>query len=199
MTTNTPSPSHATKKPLKHIIVLALIGACVLAAFLFFRPATHKQVKQDDGKPKTYNKVVYDITSWHASPVMTAQDKFEQIKTLIGATATQEETLDFHGQPAKKYNYSAGHEPPLYVIESDAMFEISWYFAQPKDSDAVKADSIAHAKKAYGATTALYGDDGKAIMATILAGQTAEVSLTKPHHLLKATCHHYTCQLIIQK
>lgn len=196
MTNTTP-----TKKFLKAPIIWVFIIACALALVLFFRPTTHKDVIQDDGEPQVYKKVVYDVANWQARPIMTemGQDRFERAKTFIAQTATKSDALDFHGVMADKYSHTSAHEPPLYVIESDELFELTWYYAHPKDSDAIKQASYAHAQKAYALATALYGNDGKAVLENMLAEQEIKTELLQTHGILKAECVNYTCQLIMKK
>lgn len=197
----TDTNSTPAKKSFKAPIIWAVIIACALALALFFRPATHKDVVQDDGEPKVYEKVVYDVANWQPNPAIneTGQDRFERAKTLIAPTATKSDALDFHGAMADKYSYTSGHEPPLYVIESDKLFELAWYYAHPKDSDTIKQASHAHAKKAHALATALYGDDGKAVLEQMLTEQMVGAELLQRHGILKAECANYTCQLIMRK
>lgn len=201
MTTQPPHQEPSTKKPLKIPMMLILIIACLLALLLFFRPATNETVVQDDGEPKVYEKVVYDVSNWQAQPVMTAtgQERFDEAKAIILATATKTDALDFDGRPATKYNYTASSEPPLYVIESDEVFEMSWYFAHPKDNDSIKEISQKHAQKAYAVATALYGDDGKRLIEAMLSQSEVEGELLNRHRLRLAECREYMCQLVIQK
>lgn len=195
--TDTPA-SHA-KKPFKFPLVLAMVIACLLALFFFFRPVTHKEVVKDDSTPKVYKKVVYEVANWQAQPKLTGEDKFERILAMLGAGATKDDTLDFNGGKATKYSYTAGHEPPLYVVDSKGLFELSWYHAHPKDSDEVKAVSIRHAQKAYGVAGALWGNEGKTIMEHMLSEQAMEVKSLKSYRLLRAECANYTCQMIVEK
>lgn len=190
-----------SKKSHKMLILLAAVIACLAVFFVFFRPVTNEEVVQEDGEPKVYEKVIYEVDSWQAQPViaMMEQDKFDKVKSLISATATKTDGLDFDGRPAVRYDYTTSSEPPLYVIESDEIFELSWYFAAPKDSDRVKQMSQKHAQKAYALATALYGDDGKVLMKAMLSQTQAEKTLMNRHRLRLAECRDYTCQLVMQK
>ncbi len=201
MTTQPSRQETSTKKPLKIPMMLILIIACLLALLLFFRPATNETLVQDDGEPKVYEKVVYEVDAWQAQPVMTAtgQERFDEAKALLSATATKTDALDFDGRPAARYSYTASSEPPLYVIESDEVFELSWYFAHPKDNDEIKQTSQKHAQKAHALATALYGDDGKRLIEAMLSQLQVEQELSNRHHLRLAECRDYTCQLVIQK
>ena len=82
---------------------------------------------------------------------------------------------------------------------SDELFELTWYYAHPKDSDAIKQASYAHAQKAYALATALYGNDGKAVLEQMLTEQMVGAELLQKHGILKAECANYTCQLIMKK
>lgn len=177
-----------------HVLTLLVFVAAILAAaLLFFRPNANKvQVVQNDGEPKVYQPVKYETQSWQTGA--PTQD-FNVLKTMIGAAATRGEVLDFYGNSANEYRYVSHSEPPLYVIESDKVFELSWYFAHPKDSDAIKQTSISHAQKAYAAMTAYYGEDGKKLMQAMLNQQTPPTI----KNILLAKCENYLCQVIISK
>lgn len=194
--TDTISPS---KKPFKLPLMLAVMGVCVLALFFWLRPAHHTEVTNEDNTPKVYKKMVYEVANWQFHPKLTGEDKFERILAMLGVGATKDDTLDFNGAKANKYSYTSGHEPPLYVVDSDKLFELSWYHAHPKDSDEVKAVSIRHAQKAYGVAGALWGNEGKTIIEHMLNEQAMEVKLLKSHRLLKAQCANYTCQMVMEK
>ncbi len=202
-TSQEPNLEAGSKKSHKMLTMLTAVIACLAVFFVFFRPVTNEEVVQEDGEPKVYEKVIYEVDSWQAQPVMTTmgQDKFDfdKVKSLISATTTKTDGLDFDGRPAVRYDYTTSSEPPLYVIESDEIFELSWYFASPKDSDKVKQMSQKHAQKAYALATALYGDDGKVLMKAMFSQTQAEKALLNRHHLRLAECRDYTCQLIIQK
>lgn len=188
----------ATKNPpsTKLLKVLAMVAIVCGVGWLFY--TDDKPHDNDDGT--TTQEVIYDVANWQGRSIIHSEsDKFEQIKSILGSTATTSETLDFDGRKADKYSYTSASEPPLYVIESDDVFELAWYFASPNDSDRIKANSMTYAKKGHEVATALYGDDGKSLIEQMLDKQTIAPEFLEVHRLRYAGCQDYTCRLIIQK
>ena len=188
----------ATKNPpsTKLLKVLAMVAIVCGVGWLFY--TDDKPHDNDDGT--TTQEVIYDVANWRGRSIMHADsDKFEQIKSMVGSTATTSETLDFDGRKADKYSYTSASEPPLYVIESDEVFELAWYFASLKDNKKTKADSIRHAQKSHAVATALYGNDGKILIENMLNKQTMTPEFLEAHQLRYAGCQDYLCRLIIKK
>lgn len=156
--------------------------------------------KPYDNDNMTAQEIIYDVANWqnHAR-IYERSDKFEQIKSMVGSTATKSDTLDFDGRMADKYSYTSASEAPLYIIESDEVFELAWYFASLKDNEKTKADSIRHAQKSHAVATALYGNDGKILIENMLNKQTMTPEFLEVHRLRYAGCQDYVCRLIIQK
>lgn len=190
--------SFNVKKSFNFFLVLIVLIVGLFICFLLFR-FIHKEATKESNMLEVSTKVVYDVASWRAHPKLAGNDKFERIKELIGGTATKDDALDFNGSRADKYSYTSRHEPPLYVVDSDKLFELSWYHAHPKDNDEVKEVSVRHAQKAYGVAGALWGDDGKIIIEHMLNEQAMGEKLLKSHRLLKAQCTNYTCQMVMEK
>lgn len=136
-----------------------------------------------------YEPVVYDVADWQISP------KAKDAQTLLShlGTATTDDAMDYYGNIATRYRYTALHEAPLYAIIGKNTLEVVWYHAQPKDDTAFKAQSQSHAKKVHALATAIYGADGKTLMQAILAQQSAP----KLTGLIDAHCRAYQCRLII--
>ncbi|STZ10465.1 Uncharacterised protein [Moraxella caviae] len=178
-------------------ISLGVLIALGIALFATFRPATHETVVQDDGEPPQFTPVVYDTQNWTMSK--PAPNDYTAAKSVLGANAVQESALDFAGNLAQKYRYNAASEPPLYVIESDSLFELVWYFAAATDQDHDKNASITAAKKAYQAASILLGERGAALVAQMLDGKPSQGAIIQGTAVQSATCENYTCRLVIEK
>lgn len=149
----------------------------------------------DDTMPKTYEPITYDVASWQIHGMHLKPNDSDAIKSLLGSSVTTEDALDYDGRVAQKYRYTAQYEPPLYIIESDALMELVWYYADAKDGENFKASSIEYAQKAYRVAHALYGDDSTGLIQAMLDGKPT----TKQTGLMVATCQDYHCRLIWQK
>ena len=166
----------------------------IAVGMVMCRPTQPPAVSTDD-IPKVYQPVVYDVATWQTSGTRLKPSDSDAIKSLIGATASSEVALDYDGHHAQKYRYVAQHEPPLYIIESDRLMELVWYYADAKDDDVTKQKSTQHAQRAYRVAHALYGDDGRTLMQTMLDGKPTP----KQTGLILASCLNYQCRMIWQK
>lgn len=168
-----------------------------MLGWLFLRPTVPKQpapVAQQTAKVGA--PVVYQTKDWLVSKHQPNANG-DTLKALLGDTAATAEALDFDGNFARQYRYASKSEAPLYVIESDTLFELAWYYASAKDDETTKQLSIKHAKRAHQVTTALYGDKGVALMQQILDGKSPN---TKAYpRLVLARCQEYLCQIVIKK
>ena len=188
-------PTTKNSLSIKLLKVLVMVAIVCGVGWLFY--ANDKPYDNDN---MTAKEIIYDVANWQNRSVMHADsDKFEQIKSMVGSTATKSDTLDFDGRMADKYSYTSASEPPLYVIESDEVFELAWYFASLKDNKKTKADSIRHAQKSHAVATALYGNDGKILIENMLNKQTMTPEFLEAHQLRYAGCQDYLCRLIIKK
>lgn len=180
-----------TKKYLWAVAIVLIMGWLWL---FVFNVAPDPKQTQKSKVVKTYQSPVYQTQDWQTSdPIKKSDD--DKLKALLGDTATSEEALDFYGQLATKYRYTAKSQPPLYLIESKELFELAWYYAHAKDDDQTKASSLAHAKKAYKIATALYAKQGGELMQAILNGQPAP----KLKGIVMAQCKDYLCQIVVER
>ena len=133
--------------------------------------------------------VVYDVSSWVLAP------KSHQLDTLMAhlGVATTDKAIDFYGNPATSYRYTARYEAPLYLVVGQDVIEVVWYYATAKDDTVFKTQSKSHAKKVYALVTAIYGIDGQALMQAILSGKPSP----KLTGLIDARCRDYQCRLVI--
>lgn len=186
-----------TKNPLSIKLLKALTTAVIVCGVGWLFYANDKPYDNDN---MTAQEIIYDVANWqnHAR-IYERSDKFEQIKSMVGSTATKSDALDFDGRMADKYSYTSASEAPLYIIESDEVFELAWYFASLNDSDRIKANSMTYAKKGHEVATALYGDDGKSLIEQMLDKQTIAPEFLEAHQLRYAGCQDYLCRLIIKK
>lgn len=192
-TTHTPR----AKKSRPPFWIVAFLIALGVLAFLMFRPVTPaEEVVQDDGEAKVYDPVTYDTQNWASTPKQTVD--FEVLKAMLGTTATTEMALDFYGNHADRYRFSNKTEPPFYLIESDEVFEVAWYYAAPKDDERQKDASIAYAKKAHAMMGAYLGEAGERLVENML--HTPSQSFAKPSlGVIAADCMDYHCRIVLQK
>lgn len=189
--------TNTTKKSRFALFIVALFIMFAVVAFLMFRPiSSAEKVVQDDGESKIYAPVNYDTSHWTKSPKQSVD--FEQLKTKLGTTATQENTLDFYGNHAKKYRFSGRAEPPFYVIESDDVLEVAWYYAAPKDDERQKQASLNYAQKVYAMMGAYAGVDGEQLVQTILHHPNKPFG-DKMAGVIMADCMNYQCRIVFQK
>lgn len=194
-----------TTKPTKSKLPFLLIGVLIALAivlFMTFRPvAPQEKVVQDDGEARVYEPVVYDVENWASTPKQDTN--IQELKAKIVTTATQEDGLDYYGNHATKYRFSARHEPPLYVVESDEMLEIAWYYAAPKDNDDQKRASLDYAKRIHSLMGAFDGKKGENLVRTILQNPNKPYATTdkgeKVAGMITADCTNYQCRIILQK
>lgn len=198
MTNLTKNPSYKSWLYRRQFWLLAaLLLAVVLVLFLTFRPVGNEQLVQDDGEKKIYKAVVYDTKNWQVAGV--AATDITSLKSYIGSTATQEETLDFYGKPASSFRYSAAHEPPLYVVESDGLLELVWYYAAASDNEPTKSASLNFAKRAYLMMSAADAKKGTNIVHQILQGVPMAEQTVGAFELLNAQCQDYRCQIVLRQ
>lgn len=171
-----------------------LVG--LLAIWWFIAPRQTDTPKPTVDTPKpNHQAVVYDFVGHKSAPHQPKD--YATAKKLLGDSALQSDSLDYHGGMATRYDYALAHEPTLYVVESDGLFELVWYFAKPTDSDAQKQASIRYAQRAYQVASSLSADKG---------GQMVMSMLTDPKHkdakiagVLTAQCMDYTCRIVWSK
>lgn len=190
-----------SKSKLSFLIIGVLI-ALAFALFVTFRPvAPQEKVVQGDGEVYVYDPVVYDVEKWASTSRQPMNAK--QLLEALGTTATQEDSLDYYGNHAIKYRFSARHEPPLYVLESDKVLEIAWYYAAPKDNDDQKNTSLDYAKRIYALMGAYGGEVGENLVKSMLQNPnrlyTAEDESNKVIDVIVADCTNYQCHIILQK
>lgn len=190
-----------SKSKLSFLVIGALI-VLTIVFFIIFRPISSKdKIVQADGELRVYEPVVYDVKNWASTPRQTIN--IEQLKAKLGAVATQENGLDYYGNHATKYRFSARHEPPLYVLESDKVLEIAWYYAAPKDNDDQKNTSLDYAKRIYALMGAYGGEVGENLVKSMLQNPnrlyTAEDESNKVIDVIVADCTNYQCHIILQK
>ncbi len=179
-------------------LIAAVILAVAIVLFLTFRPVTPAEsVVADDGKPKVYEPVVYDTTTWQSLPKSATDAK--GLMAELGAAATTEPALDYYGNHAERYRYSAGHEPPLYAILSDGLLEVVWYYPAPTDDDKTKAQAIDFAKRVYRMMGKLDGEQGTAVVAQMLQDKAVARQTLGKMQLTYAKCQDYQCKLILAK
>ncbi len=191
------TPSASPKKIRKTWLIWAVLLAVLVVLFLTFRPVADEELVEDDGEVKVYEPVVYDTATWQKA-ADTSSD-IEELKAQLGSTATTEEALDFHGKRATRYRFSAPHESPFYVIESQEFLEVVWYYAAPTDDEATKAQSIDFAKRGYRMMSMLDPNTGAHVVHQILQGVAMGSQRIGALGLEQADCQDYRCQIILHK
>lgn len=186
--------TQTTAKKFPLIRLLILFGVLILALWAVFRPSAPKTNAEPDKPAANLQPVVYDVQNWTTEPKQTLD--FKGIKAKLGTAATVEEALDFYGNHAKQYRFSTKSEPPFYVIESDGVLEVVWYYATAKDNDAQKQASLNYAKRVYQMMGAYAGDAGQQLVKNILQNpnKTHEHALPK---IPAADCADYRCRIVI--
>lgn len=187
-----------SKKIRKTWLIWAIILAVFVILFLTFRPVTKDDaLVKDDGEAKVYQPVVYDTATWQKAT--KTSNEIESLKAQLGSTATTEEALDFYGRRATRYRFSAPHEPPFYLIESENFLEVVWYYAASTDDEATKAQSLDFAKRAYRMMSMLDQNTGTHVMHQILQGIAMGSQRVGTLNLEQADCQDYRCQIILHK
>lgn len=145
--------------------------------------------------------VRYDVAAWSKESVEPlALDDLESIKATFGKVeSTDENSLDYASNPATKFRFMATDAPYLDVIDSERYLEIGWYYANPTDSDAEKALSQDHAKKAYKLARQLMGNEGEQLFVDMLNGQITKNKAVGGQQVELAKCEFYSCMLILNK
>ncbi|MFC0821293.1 hypothetical protein [Moraxella marmotae] len=192
----TPQKSTPVRKGRKIRFVGAIVLACVVVLWLIFRPVADDEVVLDDA-PKTYEPVVYDTSDWQQAS--TQSSDIEQLIAELGSVATTEDALDFYGNHATRYRYSAVHEPPLYATWSPNLLEVVWYYADTYDDEATKARSVDFAKRSFRLMSMAGGETGTNVVHQILHGTEMGVQPVGQFVLQKAACGNYRCQIVLKK
>ena len=168
-----------SKKIRKTWLIWAIILAVFVILFLTFRPMTKDDaLVKDDGEVKVYQPVVYDTATWQKAT--KTSNEIESLKAQLGSTATTEEALDFYGRRATRYRFSAPHEPPFYLIESENFLEVVWYYA-------------------YRMISMLDQNTGTHVVHQILQGIAMGSQRVGTLNLEQADCQDYRCQIILHK
>lgn len=206
----------------KVLLRLLLMGGFVLLAFMaikwlwfYPKPAPAQDVQMKTiGEPVNDAMPKYDVQNFRQAdanaPNLSHDKSFEELMNRVfGVASDKDATLDFNGSDALRYRYHANFEPPLYVIDSKDIFEISWYFASAKDSQSDKQISLNYAQKAY-----LFGDylldnpsglfenmlNNTQSKQTDANGLPVNASVRAlPDGVIFASCTNYMCQLIFDK
>lgn len=176
------------------VLLLLLIGGA--GYWLLERSST---VPAEPEPTRQYLPVKYSVEDWKRSQVLPKMDT-DALKVLLGSATTTAEVLDFQGGFARQYRYTSKSEPPLYVIESDKLFEVAWYYANQKDDEQSKTASVQYAQKVYQVITAIYGDKGTTLTKQLLSGEPLTKKQQQAYpHLVFARCQDYLCQVVINK
>lgn len=164
---------------------LFFVLVCVtLGWFWVVEPKALHQVQASD-------PVVYDVTQFATNKEGSTKPK--QIIASLGATVA-DTGLDFYGRPAQMYRYHSLSEPPFYVLHSDGLLELVWYFAGASDDQGSKQQSLSYANKAFGAVYPLLGEQSKELFGQMLAGKQPKL----PNNVLAASCQHYHCRIVLK-
>lgn len=145
--------------------------------------------------------VKYDVAAWGSEQVEPLSvNELDSIQSAFGEVmSTDENSLDYASNPATKYRFMKTDAPYLDIIDSEKYLELGWYFANPTDSDAEKALSQEHAKKAYQLSRQLMGEDGGKVVADMLSSQLIKNRVVGGQKVELAKCEFYSCMLVINK
>lgn len=194
MSTDAPKPP----KSKLGLLLLAAILAVAAVLLITFRPVTDAEtVVADDGKPVVYEPVVYDTSTWQSVPMRVSS--IDELSGELGSTATEEDALDFYGNQATRYRYSAKQGVPFYSIDSAAAFEVVWYYPAPTDDDATKNQAVEYAKRVYRMMGRLGGETGTAVVAQMLRGDAIAPKSVGTLKLVQGRCEHYQCRVVFDK
>lgn len=174
---------------------LAILFAC-MAVLLWIALGDSRQTPSDT--PKTVTPLpppTYEVQTWQPLAKKAKPFADDSLLATLGNTATKEAGLDFIGNTANVYRYHTRATPPLYVVESDDFFEVSWYFANADDKDDDKILSQNYAKTAHALSSQLIGDQATPLFGAMLTEQLP----TKPAGVANAKCQHKLCQIVFEK
>lgn len=159
-------------------------------------PETVLSETNNSGVPVRYN-----VAAWNKTKVDSVEiDELDKIQRNFGKVVTTDEhSLDYASNPATKYRFMKDDAAYLDLIDSQKYLELGWYYANPTDTEAEKAISTAHAKKAYTFARQLMGQEGGKIVADILGGQIIKSKEAGGMKVELAKCEFYSCMLIIAK
>lgn len=145
--------------------------------------------------------VRYNVESWNKEKVeKVGIDEVEKLQAKLGKVVTTDKnSLDYASNPATKYRFMQDDAAYLDLVDSPKYLELGWYYANPKDTDAEKTTSTAHAKKAYTFARQLLGEDGGKLVADMLGGQIIKNKDVGNHRVELAKCEFYSCMLIVAK
>lgn len=170
---------------------------CVLVLVVYYKNASTHTTQPAADNTIQPTAIAYDSYHWQKSALMP--NPFLDTKALLttlGAAATQDETLDFVGNPAHSYHYHHKNEPALYVVDSDEFFEMVWYNPNPQDSTKDQALGQKYAERVYVLLTKIT-DAPDTFMHKLLTQQDLPKPL--PHGVVFAQCQATLCQVVIQK
>lgn len=143
---------------------------------------------------KIYVPVVYDVADFEQNSKPIKANVKEWLMAL-GGVATGETALDWQGQKGVLYRYHHKSEPAFYVIDSEAFFEMVWYYPTAKDTDKDKALAKRYASLSYGIVKSALGEQARVFFAELLQGKSPNL----PKGVLSAQCQDYLCRVVFKK
>lgn len=189
----------AIHKPLAICVLLVcLLLACVVGAYVvaWQSEPNHTTTSDTTATQKVApSPMVYDVATWQAPNKQLKPFANDRLLGTLGSTATQESALDFRGNDATRYHYHHRTAPPLYVVQSQELFEIAWYFATPHDKDSDKTLSQTYAQTAHALSHQVLGSQATPLLTALLAQKPSPL----PTGVIYANCQAQLCQIVFDK
>lgn len=159
------------------------------------------QTVEGESAGATGTPIRYNVAAWSNKAVKPiAIDELDKIQAAFGqVVSTDQNSLDYASNPATKFRFMADDAAYLDIIDSQKYLELGWYYANPTDTDAEKATSVAHAKKVYSLSRQLMGDEGAKVVADMLGGQIIKNKVVGDQKIEIAKCEFYGCMLVLAK
>lgn len=145
--------------------------------------------------------MVYPISTWQQQKSQKiALTDIDAIKKILGKLErTDNNSLDYKGNLAKKYSFQPESSPYLDLIDSEKYLELGWYYANSTDNETEKQISIEHAGKIYQIAQGLFEKSGETLVADMLNGKVVKEQTFDDKFIELAKCEFFSCMLIIKK
>lgn len=156
--------------------------------------------------------VSYPFSTWQQQPLDPRLQKSpknlaviqqflnEQLANTTNLPDIDQQRLDYQGNKATQYRFTADHIPPLRVIDSTKYLEFRWYHASDSDQSSEKKLAVTYASLIYQLTRATLGNrDGDKLMQAILAGDTIKNRSNKGTTVVMARCEVFDCMIVLKK
>lgn len=188
------APHKKTRKPLFLLFALFLAALAIFAAQ---KTRNSKNAVAGAQSPKNDANLA-SIATWNARPQAARPFANRQaLFSVLGSARARQEALDIHGSIANLYYFVDKGDAPLYAIDSEAFFELAWFFAPKDASEDDRRIAAQYAQKAYALSCGVLGKaTAQTLFSDLLEAKAPE---PLPKGVTRAKCEYGLCRVVFAK